>query len=67
MTRATIRRLFPRKRWCIFDGFKFFWGSGICWNEDKSKARVGTRRELQITLNNFLYQHKLRGAKVVRF
>lgn len=72
MTRAVIKRLFPKKQWCIAQdvgiGMTTYWEGGIMWSiNDKSKAKVGTKQELEIKLNNFLYQYKLRGARVVKF
>lgn len=72
MTKATIKRLFPKKQWCIAQdvgvGMISYWEGGFMWSvNDNSQAKVGTKRELKIKLNNFLYQHKLRNARVIRF
>lgn len=70
MTKATIKRLFPNKQWCIKndlgDGLGFYWEAGFCWY-DKTHAYVGTKREMKIILNKRLYQDKIRGARVVKF
>lgn len=70
MTKATIKRLFPKKQWCIKtdfgDGLDSYWEAGFSWY-DKKHAYVGTKREMRIILNKQLYQHKIRGAKVVKF
>lgn len=72
MTKTTIKRLFPKKQWCIAKdvgtGMTSYWEGGFMWSvNDNSHAKVGTKRELEIKLNNFLYQHKLRGARVIKF
>lgn len=71
MTKATIKRLFPKKQWCIahrFGDYVEYWEGGCMWYVDcKNRARVGTKREMEIILNKRLYQDKLRGAKVVKF
>lgn len=72
MTKATIKRLFPKKQWCIahnvgFD-MTYYWEGGLMWYLNrKDAAYVGTKREMEIILNKRLYQDKIRGAKVVKF
>lgn len=72
MTRSTIKRLFPKKQWCIAQDVGLdmtsYWEGGIMWYVNhKDNAYVGTKRELQIILNKQLYQDKIRGARVVKF
>ncbi len=72
MTKATIKRLFPKKQWCIVQdigiGMTSYWEGGIMWYINcKDNAYVGTKRELQIILNKELYQDKIRGAKIKLF
>ncbi len=74
MTKSTIKRLFPNRKYCIVNR----WNDGIVeyltevegniwYINRKDKAYVGTKRELEIILNGKLYQFKLRGAKIIPF
>lgn len=66
MTKATIKRLFPKKQYCIINCIDNYWQGDCVWY-DHEHAYVGTKKEMTVILNNYLYQHKLRGARVVKF
>lgn len=58
-----------RKLYAIKSGFGEYesWYEGGCfWNDLKSKAMLGTKKQMTRLLNNELYQSKLRGAMVVK-
>lgn len=72
MTKSTIKRLFPKKKYCIVQhvgiDMTSYWEGGIMWCIGcKDDAKVGTKREMEIILNHELYQSKIRGAKVEEF
>lgn len=72
MTKSIIKRLFPRKKYCIVQtagiGLKSYWEGGFMWYIGrKDKAKVGTKREMEIILNHELYQDRIRGARVEEF
>ena len=71
MTKKTINRLFPNKKYCIshkFGEHTEYWERDCMWYvDDKTRAYVGTKRELEIILNKQQFQMKLRGARVTLF
>lgn len=44
---------------------KSYWEGDFMWYVNrKDKAKLGTRREMEIILNHELYQDRIRGARV---
>ena len=68
--KTKIKRFFRgnNKQYCIVQNcgnVKFYWEGGFMWYVDrKDKAKLGTRREMEIILNHELYQYRIRGARV---
>ena len=64
MKKKFYKSRFDRKHYAIKQ-HELWYERGIMWNDVFKKARVGTKREMEILLNGKLYQDFNRGARVV--